>query len=117
MTTEPEAPPVINGIVACGTCDNVFRAHPGRQSCPTCGGDPGYMIIDYSESPAGDSSGPAATSEESPAEPAAPEAPTPVGNVPSPDGPSAGPGSDSGGAGREEPAPTATGSSRRRSKR
>ena len=41
MTT-PEAPPAAlwYKIVVCGTCDNVFREHAGRPTCPTCGGPP-----------------------------------------------------------------------------
>ena len=46
MTTDTEAPAVIKAVVACGTCDSVYRAHPGRQTCPCCGGDPDLIIID-----------------------------------------------------------------------
>jgi rubredoxin len=67
VTTEPEAPAVINAIVACGTCDSVFRAHEGRQTCPVCGGDPNLRIIDLQPTseaavdPSGRGEGPAAS--------------------------------------------------------
>ncbi len=49
MTTETPEATLTLGIVACGTCDSVFRAHENRQTCPCCGGDPAFLIIDYSD--------------------------------------------------------------------
>ena len=74
MTTDTETSAIIIGIVACDTCDNVYRAHEGRQTCPTCGGDPGYLVIDYSADTA------AAPGEEAPEEGDA-AAPPPAGEV------------------------------------
>ena len=88
MVQEAEAPAIIQGIVACATCDNVYRAHEGRQTCPTCGGDPGYLVIDYSADTA------AASGEEAPIEGDAAAPPpagevTPAGQAPAPEpGPS-----------------------------
>jgi len=68
-------------ISVCGTCDVVFRVHPGRPSCPVCGGDPDQVLIEGSveEAP---TAPPAPTGdEEAPAPPAASTEP------PSPDGP------------------------------
>ena len=45
----PPAPP--EQIVVCSTCDNVFRSHAGRQSCPACGGDPDLAIMTLAEEP------------------------------------------------------------------
>ena len=69
MTNE-EAPPAAKWykIVVCGTCDNVFREHAGRPTCPTCGGPP--MIELFSgeipleapaEAPSGEGKAPAST--------------------------------------------------------
>lgn len=45
MTQEPEAIPI--ELVACATCDRAFLAHPGRQTCPDCGGDKGPILITF----------------------------------------------------------------------
>lgn len=69
--TNPEAPPVAvwYKIVVCGTCDNVFRVHAGRPTCPTCGGEPVIELYDGEISlPPGDDSSPTQGEGEAPAE-------------------------------------------------
>lgn len=46
-----EAPPITKAIVACGTCDNVYRVHEGRTTCPHCGGDPDLIVSVIEEEP------------------------------------------------------------------
>ena len=46
---EDDQPGIPNAIVACGSCDNVFRVHEGRPTCPACGGDPNLIILDLDE--------------------------------------------------------------------
>lgn len=45
MTEETSSAEPAGYIVVCGTCDNVFRVHPGRPTCPACGGDPDYVLM------------------------------------------------------------------------
>jgi rubredoxin len=89
MTTEPEAPPIINAIVACGTCDTVFRAHEGRQTCPVCGGDAAFLIIDYTQDQASTPPSDVAPPAEVSAGPPAPRSLRPMSAPSSDSGPSA----------------------------
>ncbi len=79
MTTPPEV--ATFKIVACGTCDNVFRTHPGRPSCPMCGGEPDLELGEGTiETPVAEEA--ATTEAETPApagEPAAEPAAAPIG--------------------------------------
>lgn len=50
--TAPEEPERFEAIVVCGTCDLVFRAHAGRGTCPTCGGEPSMVLHDLVPDPA-----------------------------------------------------------------
>jgi hypothetical protein len=89
MTTETPETTLVIGIVACGTCDNVFRAHQARQTCPTCGGDPAFLIVDLTPTQSEPSPAAPPSDEETLAEPAAAEV-TPSESAPSSDtGPSA----------------------------
>jgi uncharacterized Zn finger protein (UPF0148 family) len=75
MTT-PEATPEVATfkIVVCGTCDVVFRTHPGRPSCPACGGDPDLELGEGTIStPAAEEASPTEAETPAPAEATAEE--------------------------------------------
>lgn len=62
-------------IVVCGTCDNVYRVHAGRRTCPECGGDPAIVIMTLDVQPGAEEE--ATSQHEEGGQPAAGETPTP----------------------------------------
>ena len=87
MTTPEAAPEAVPyKIVVCGTCNVLFMVHPGRPSCPSCGGEP-FLVLQEGEIPASldDQAPPAEAEAAVPAE--APAEETPAAAVEAPASP------------------------------
>lgn len=68
MTNDASEPTPDAALVSCQTCDVAFLVHPGRPSCPVCGGPPGTILVELAlAQPAGDDP----TPEPAPASPTA----------------------------------------------
>lgn len=84
MTTPEAAPEAVPyKIVVCGTCNVLFMVHPGRPSCPSCGGEP-FLVLQEGEIPASLDDQAAPTEEETaaPAEASAEETPAAAAGEP-----------------------------------
>ena len=49
MNDQNDQPQISSALVICGTCDNAFRMHAGRASCPGCGGDATIIVSELTD--------------------------------------------------------------------
>lgn len=105
MTSEESPQEPQEWIVVCATCDSVFRVHPGRPSCPHCGGAPGIRLFSLSPEPGTEGPTDSSTQAPPPDETGRPPAPPSLAAGEAVEGPPASPDAKVGGVSpAEEPA-------------